>query len=1043
MKRRFSLTYQKHSLKKNQTLEEHMQPRRTISLIVFLFFFLCLPLFSQIQKLDEKNLEETMRNPWKPDDSIFLQDWLVLGSFACKSPDEIDIDFLKEQNGEVNVQPAEGQVVNISGTNYKWTRVQCKDIVDLQKFFQGGRNEDAVAYAFATINRKEAGKMTFMLGSDDGVKVWVNGIMLHRVLTQRALLIDEDRIVANLNAGENHILLKIQQSKGGWGFAVRMLVNPNQFNLITGSITFSLSKPNIQENTITVSSDGNLDQSLLRQSVQMDVYGAGGKNVAKETFYCSEPVVLNYKTWPDGAYEFRFLYKDIRSLKTYTYNLWYKGDAFAAARELVKNAPSKEIRTPEGCYHRMLADKILNRLENNLDNQDSSKLPALYPSLMEFAEIKAKSQIRANGCLRLTYIDDIDNTPQFCRSYLPLNYDRTKKYPLVVYLHGYNQDNPEYYNWWSTDKRHESMCDKYDVILIEPHGRGNTQYLGIGDRDVMKCIEMAKQKFNIDEDRVYLMGGSMGGFGTWNVATRHPELFAAMAPIFGGGDYHVYNSKESLEKMNSWEIYLLDKSSSTAQLEVLANMPILVTHGDKDPAVDVNLSRYLVRMLQRWNYNVRYKEVPGMGHSEVGVWDDIIQWMLQYKRNSAPRLVRVRAADLKNASAYWVTINQKKNPYEFMLADVEALEGNIIRVDSKNALELTLTPPKPLVDDKQPVKVVWNGKVVPIDISKSKTIVLREDGYTPSTGSKTPLLSGPILDIQNTPYMVVIGTISKDTLMDKMIKLKSSFVIGDWKISQKYEPRVKKDIDVTDEDMKMYSLILFGGAEDNSITKKISEKIPFKVMNDEIRVDDKTFKVKDAILCTAYPNPFNRERYIGIIAATSGTGMSFFDIRRREQFQFDFIIADAKIPLYSIGAKDNKILIASGFFNHNWKIDESYLQTGDEKLRAQCANVSMNSDLTTIITSSSKPSAELLAKYAGTYQIINGPEVIVTLANGVLKIAQTAQKEFAIVMHPLAENEFYVKEINLSVSFKKDLATQDYTLVIHQSGQDAESKKVK
>ena len=48
----------------------------------------------------------------------------------------------------------------------------------------------------------------------------------------------------------------------------------------------------------------------------------------------------------------------------------------------------------------------------------------------------------------------------------------------------------------------------------------------------------ARKLFSVDDNRVYLTGESMGGWGTWNVATRHPELFAAIAPVFGGVDYH-------------------------------------------------------------------------------------------------------------------------------------------------------------------------------------------------------------------------------------------------------------------------------------------------------------------------------------------------------------------------------------------------------------------------------------------------------------------------------------------------------------------------
>ncbi|MGA9364163.1 MAG: prolyl oligopeptidase family serine peptidase [Bacteroidota bacterium] len=1011
--------------------------------------FLCASLLSsesvlsQVNKLDDKNLEETMRNPWKPDRSVFLQDWLVLGSIPISGIGDIDKDFLVDYNGEANIRPVEGQAMKISGTELKWVRTKAKDIVDLRKLFQGGRTENAVAYAYTTIKRKEAGRVYFSLGSDDGVKIWLNGKLIHRVLIQRALTLDEDGVGSDAIAGENHLLLKIQQGNGDWGFAVRMSDNPNELTVITGDINFSLAPGAPNENTLAVSSQGNLNQALLKQTVQMEVYTTGGKTVATKTLNCGDPVVLSYKDWPDGVYEFRFKYDDIHGTPALKYITWYKGDILAAAREIVNSAPDKDVRTPEAATHRMLADMILNRLGNNIQNPDSSRLSALHSPLMEFTEIKANKQVHAGGFVRLAYIDDIDNTPQFCRSYLPLNYDPAKKWPLVVYLHGYNGDNPEYYNWWSADKRHDGASDKHDVIFIEPHGRGNTQYLGIGDRDVLKCIEMAKQKFNVDEDRVYLMGSSMGGFGTWNVATRHPELFAAINPIYGGSDYHVFLSKENAAKMTSWEAFLNDKSSSTAQLEALVNMPILVTHGDQDQSVNVNLSRYIVRLLQRWNYDVRYIEVPGKGHTELGLWDQTISWLLQHKRNADPRQVRVRAADLRAASAYWVKVTQKSNPFEFAVVDAEALEGNIIRVDSKNAGELILTPGEPLIDYSKPVTVVWNGKTISVDNPQEKRIVLREEDYRPPSLFKTPHLAGPLADFQNTPFIIVIGTTSNDSLMKKVIRQKAETLTSDWKASQKYEPRVKNDVEVTEADMKNCSLFLLGGPEDNVISKQVFDKTPFQVRSDEILLDGRSLIAKDAVLYAVYPNPFNSERYLGVVAATSWPGFYFFDSRQRDPLEYDFCITDGKLPNFSVGAKNEKILVASGFFNHDWKIDDALLKKGDDELRSKCAYTVVNNDLTTKIVSSAQPSIELLKSYVGTYQIENGPQITVFLDKDTLRAAQGPNNQFSVKPLAVSDNEFFVKEVNASISFVKDQATNDYVMIVYQSGGEFTSKKVK
>jgi len=120
--------------------------------------------------------------------------------------------------------------------------------------------------------------------------------------------------VLDMNAGENRLLLKIQQGKGGWGFAVRMIENPNELNIITGTMIFSLVQGNPKDHTVTIISKGNLDQTLLKQTVHMEVYTTGGKTVEVKTFNCAEEIVLNYKDWPDGVYEFRFIYKDIKGM---------------------------------------------------------------------------------------------------------------------------------------------------------------------------------------------------------------------------------------------------------------------------------------------------------------------------------------------------------------------------------------------------------------------------------------------------------------------------------------------------------------------------------------------------------------------------------------------------------------------------------------------------------------------------------------------------------------------------------------------------------
>jgi len=683
-------------------------------------------------------------------------------------------------------------------------------------------------------------------------------------------------------------------------------------------------------------------------------------------------------------------------------------------------------------------------LNFNPDKLDSSVIQKLYSPLIEYEELlldKAgkKGSVHAEGFVRLTYVDPVDNTPQFCRAYLPLKYDPKQKWPLVVMLHGYNGANPVYVNWWSIDLRHNEVVDKYPIIYIEPHGRGNTSYLGIGDQDILQCIELAKQRFNIDDDRVYLKGESMGGGGTWNVGTRHPELFAAIAPVYGGWDYHVGLSEEGIAKLSGRALFRAEAGNSLSHADALLTTPVFVTHGDIDKSVDVKNSRYLVKTLQRWGYDIQYHEYPGFGHEGIEYYDQLIPWFLEHKRNADPVKVRVRSADLKYASAHWVKVTQLDNPNSFTTAEAEVLINNTIKLSTANVLEIELTPSAKLIDPRRPVTVIWNVNDIRDTRVIDGRITLRDKNYKPAQLHKTPQMAGMISDLTTTPFAVVIGTISKDSLMTKAINAKAQQFIGYWKNWQKYEPRSMKDVDVTEADMKKYSLYLLGGPADNRVSKKIFERIPFQIADSTITIDGRLFNAKDAVLSAIYPNPYNHERYVNIVAATSGAGFSFFDPSDGELSGFDYYITDGKIPVYSIGAVSEKIRIATGFFDYNWKINDASLIAGDEHLRSNCAYTIVNSDLSTRIIGKARPSVELMKSYEGTYQLRGGPALRVFLESDTLKVAQGP---FQAQLLATSESEFYVKEVNGSLLFRKNATTGDTEMVVYQNGMEIQGDKV-
>jgi len=114
---------------------------------------------------------------------------------------------------------------------------------------------------------------------------------------------------------------------------------------------------------------------------------------------------------------------------------------------------------------------------------------------------------------------------------VPARYATSRdKWPLLLYLHGFG-GNPDEAFYLPLGLA--ARADKEGYLVASLRGRGDRFYTGAGDLDVMEVLRDVKRHYNVDADRVYLMGHSMGGYGTNNVATHHPDSFAAVAPVEG------------------------------------------------------------------------------------------------------------------------------------------------------------------------------------------------------------------------------------------------------------------------------------------------------------------------------------------------------------------------------------------------------------------------------------------------------------------------------------------------------------------------------
>jgi CubicO group peptidase (beta-lactamase class C family) len=205
----------------------------------------------------------------KPDE--FMKNWLVLKSIPVSDgksgePAE-DVqkkvfaeDLLKGGGGETKVHPRPGLKLTIGGRELQWESVESKrDVIDLKA--GSSTNDYVIAYAWAEIVLPEKTKGLIGLGSDDAVKVWLNGKLVHENWSGRPCVPDDDIVPVEFAAGTNQLLLKVQNFRDEWGFACRLLSQEAQGNkLITAAMT----------------SDADSIQKLLGQGVDVNAQGKTG-----------------------------------------------------------------------------------------------------------------------------------------------------------------------------------------------------------------------------------------------------------------------------------------------------------------------------------------------------------------------------------------------------------------------------------------------------------------------------------------------------------------------------------------------------------------------------------------------------------------------------------------------------------------------------------------------------------------------------------------------------------------------------------------------
>jgi len=194
----------------------------------------------------------------------------------------------------------------------------------------------------------------------------------------------------------------------------------------------------------------------------------------------------------------------------------------------------------------------------------------------------------------------------------PLEYDASKKYPLVIFLHGSGErgsDNEAQLKNAVSSFLQEDIRKKYPSFVLVPQCPEGDRWSPFKEGDeaekfwlsespsetmklLLELINYTQETYSIDQKRVYATGLSMGGQGTYDLLIRNPDTFAAAVVVCSFSDIR--------------------------EAKVIANTPIWIFHGEEDQVVPIDNARVMVNALESVGAKLKYTEYPDTNHNS---WD--------------------------------------------------------------------------------------------------------------------------------------------------------------------------------------------------------------------------------------------------------------------------------------------------------------------------------------------------------------------------------------------------------------------------------------
>ena len=537
---------------------------------------------------------------------------------------------------------------------------------------------------------------------------------------------------------------------------------------------------------------------------------------------------------------------------------------------------------------------------------------------------------RKRGVFLKAYVSEIDDALVTYSVSVPATYKGDHPFPLVVNLHGHA--------WFMPWQGHPAP-EMLGAIVLSPEGRRATDFMWIGEDDVLRALEEVKRDYRIDEHRVIVAGSSMGGTGAWNLAVHYPHLFTAVGPRAGNCDFRAWEERWGWNRRldgqhRELRDYLLASDSPITFVANLAGTPVYVMHSSSDDVVPVEHARAAVRKLRDIGAPVEYREYLNAHHADFAETevDEQLAWLAARARTEVPSRYHFETRDVRRGRSFFVTIEQMAEVLKPAAVDVN-LENDRIEVKTSNVLALTVHPADISVQsnsERGGIAVTLDGQAfgpdaaasgLPLHYLRSLGGWRKLDAWPPDDSPrKVKGVEGPVQDVFLAPFTVVLGTGGRDEAWYVTANKEAMQFITDW--ARRFGAPCHRALDtqVDDDLLARENIVFFGWPSDDSPMKKILEQMPVRLTGDAVVVDVERFTGSDVGTGFCYPTPNASGRMTAVFTALSPDAL--YQVSARFGNWFNWGVYDQRkwfdYCVYNARTANPETYPVVGFFGTDW-----------------------------------------------------------------------------------------------------------------------------